>query len=286
MECRFLQAKDFSTLHKTYLKAFSDYIVKMQPTQEQLLEMMTRRGIDYDLSVGAFDNGELVGFNLNGIDEWNRSLTIYDISTGIIPEYRGRGITYQLFNFSLGRLKSSNAKQYILEVIETNEKAIRVYSKVGFKEVRKLACFILKLDRINRDKVAQIKLNYKIESQPDWELYKSFWDWQPSWQNSINSIKRSNENKVIISAWQNDNRIGYGVIYPATGDIPQFAIDKRYRRKGVGSNLMVELLKYLPSDKPARIINVDKLAQQTIDFYTSIGFENFINTKEMCLEIR
>src|SRR5262249_52400180 len=149
MEYRFLSDEDFPILYEAYLKAFSDYVVKMQPTKEQLLETLTRRGMKYEISVGGFDNGKLVGFNLNGIDNWTEKLTVYDTSTGIIPEYRGKGITYKLFDFSFPKLRELKVEQYLLEVLDSNEKAIRAYTKIGFKEIRGFDCFIFKPGNIN-----------------------------------------------------------------------------------------------------------------------------------------
>lgn len=57
--------------------------------------------------------------------------------TGVIdfvassPNFRGRGITYQLMNHAM---KTSGYKRYILEVVDNNTPAIRLYQKLGFKE--------------------------------------------------------------------------------------------------------------------------------------------------------
>jgi ribosomal protein S18 acetylase RimI-like enzyme len=285
MEYRFLKEEDFSLLYETYLRAFSDYVVKMQPTVDQLAEMMIRRGIKYEISVGGFDNGRLVGFNLNGIGDWNERLTAYDISTGIIPEYRSKGITYKLFDFSFSKLKELNVTQYLLEVIASNERAFKAYSRIGFKEIRGFDCFILKPDSVNENELDQTTIHYKIEAEPDWELYRSFWDWHPSWQNSISSVKRSKDRKVIISALDSNDCIGYGIIYPSTGDLTQIAVDKRYRRRGIGTNIVLELIKHLDPEKAVRILNIDKSARETIDFLIGIRSEYFISQKEMLLEL-
>jgi ribosomal protein S18 acetylase RimI-like enzyme len=284
MEYRFLRKEDFSVLYPTYLKAFLDYVVNMQFTEEQLMELLVRRGIRYDISVGVFDNEKLIGFNLNGLDSWNGRLTVYDTSTGIIPEYRGKGITYELFNFSFPKLKELNVEQYLLEVLDSNEKAFKAYSKIGFKEIRGFDCFIFKSDSINENRKNQTNIHYKIETEPDWELYRTFWDWHPSWQNSINSIKRSKDRKVIITALDNGNCIGYGIIY-STGDIPQIAVDENYRRRGIGTNIILELIKHMDQGKTARTINIDRSAKGTIALLNSSGFEYFISQKEMLLEI-
>ena len=48
-------------IHKTFTKAFSDYVEPLELTVHQLQYMTERRGYNPDLSFGAFDKNELVG---------------------------------------------------------------------------------------------------------------------------------------------------------------------------------------------------------------------------------
>src|SRR5262245_58088862 len=103
MQYSFLENIDFDTLYSCFREAFSDYIVAMRPSKDQFAEMMRRRGANIALSVGAFDQDRMVGFNLNGLDTYCGALTVYDIATGVMPVYRGRRIGPGLFQFSLPR---------------------------------------------------------------------------------------------------------------------------------------------------------------------------------------
>src|SRR5262249_47935471 len=148
------------------------------------------------------------------------------------------GIAKRLFEFSLPKLKELQAKQYILEVIENNLSAIKAYSNLGFRETRKYQSYKLegKTNRTNRTDICDVQ--YRDVLNADWELYKTFWDFQPSWQNSINSINRSLIKRVIVGAYLEDRCFGYGIVFPSTGDIPQIAVDKSYRKKGIGSEII------------------------------------------------
>ncbi len=285
MEYRFLQKEIFPQLYSTFIKAFSDYAVKMQPSKEQFFEMLTRRGVRYDLSVGAFSGHQLIGFNLNALDLWKGRLTVYDTGTGVTPEYRGQGIASQIFAFSFPKLKQVSAQQYILEVIDTNVSAIRVYEKVGFREVRKLESFKLS-GGVTRGPVEELTgVDLRIESKPDWELFQSFWDWEPSWQNSINSIKRSLDSKVLVCAFSEGCCVGYGIVYTSNGDIPQLAIDKGYRRRGIGTRLLQSLEMQIKSEQIGRMINIDASAEGTLGFCEAVGMRKIVNQHEMLLEL-
>lgn len=59
---RTLTAGDFGSVVPCFNEAFSDYAVRFSMTALQLREIVARRAVVFDLSVGAFDGGRLVGF--------------------------------------------------------------------------------------------------------------------------------------------------------------------------------------------------------------------------------
>ncbi|MDH5462293.1 MAG: GNAT family N-acetyltransferase, partial [Candidatus Bathyarchaeota archaeon] len=90
---RRLEPEDFEAMYDTFMEAFSDYQFKIQMTKERFNAINIRRGLNYELSVGAFDlDNKMVGLTLNGIDTWENELTAYDMGTGVIPKYRRKGI--------------------------------------------------------------------------------------------------------------------------------------------------------------------------------------------------
>ena len=76
-----LSGISIETIHSTFVKAFSDYDEPIKLSVHQLKYMIERRGVNLDLSFGAFFNDELIGFTLNGIGDWNGKLTAYDSGT-------------------------------------------------------------------------------------------------------------------------------------------------------------------------------------------------------------
>ncbi|MFW9881459.1 MAG: hypothetical protein ACFFG0_50995 [Candidatus Thorarchaeota archaeon] len=65
-----------SEILDTYKEAYSDY--EEDPSQlslESFRNLNIRRGVRYDLSLGAVDGEKLVGFILNAIDYWEVKLT-------------------------------------------------------------------------------------------------------------------------------------------------------------------------------------------------------------------
>ncbi|HEX6158664.1 MAG TPA: GNAT family N-acetyltransferase, partial [Thermoanaerobaculia bacterium] len=132
-----LRDDDFEAVHTAFTEAFSDYVVKLAPTREQLAEMLTRRGYVADASVGIFDSGQLVAFTLNGID----GDAAYDSGTGVVPSHRRQGLARQMLDFLIPRLRERGCTRYVLEVIEANHAAAELYRSHGFVETRRLQCW-------------------------------------------------------------------------------------------------------------------------------------------------
>lgn len=266
-----LKNVDFDTISKAFSKAFADY--EMQLTSEQLLQMITRRGFKPELSFGAFDNDELISLTLNGIDTWNGLLTAYDTGTGTIKEYRGQGLAKKIFQESVPVLKENGITQYLLEVLQHNDKAVNLYKNQGFKVTREFNYFTANKNELD---FSNKKINNDTEIKdlniPDSNMASSFWDFEPSWQNSFDSIKRTETNFKALGAFYNKELIGYGISELNTGDITQIAVHKNHRRNGVGTALLQGLIRIIPS-KSIKIINSEKEVHSINDFLKSINIK-------------
>lgn len=280
-----LESTPFKIIHEAAANAFSDYVEEFELTTEELKHMIERRGCDLSLSFGAFDNEKLVGFTLNGIGEWNGIRTAYDTGTGVIKDYRKQGIATKIFNESLPVLSKNNIEQYLLEVIKTNTGAFDLYKKAGFKVVREFDYFSIDKDKFEIKKNDD-NLNAEIvkTEKPDWEVYKTFWEFIPSWQNSIDSIKRKIEHFRILEAHINNELAGYGIIETQTGDIPLLAISEKFRRKGIGTKIFYELQSHNVA-KEIRVTNSAADYKPFKKFADNLGLPAGFGQYEMILKL-
>lgn len=278
-----LEGTDIEIIHKAFVEAFSDYQVKMELPLWKLQQMLQRRGYIPEKSMGAFKEDILVGFILNGYRRWNGKQTVYDTGTGVVPEFRKQGLTTNMFFKTVEMLKKEGIEQYLLEVIKTNTAAFELYKKQGFEITRSFSCYRLDKSKYKTD------TTYRAEhvegfTPAEWEQFTKFWDVQPSWQNSIDSINASPET-FSYSVVRSDNTIAaYGVIEKKTGDIPQLGVAKDYRRKGIASSLLADLIKSTESEKIS-VINVEDKADTVKGFLSASGFEHFIDQYEMIFDI-
>lgn len=268
-------------IYQSFLKAFSDYQVPMNMTFPQFEKMLKRRGFDPNVSVGAFEADTLVGFILNGCRTWNGKATAYDVGTGVIPEFRKQGITSRMLQTARQNFGKSGVEQYVLEVLTANTSAANIYTKNGFTVEREFLCCQMDGGKSRTDLLHQAEL----VMDPDWEMFRTFWDYQPSWQNSIQSIEAVRENFNISAVRVNECIVGYGIIDKITGEIPQIAVDKNWRNKGIASSILADLMNQTSSNQ-IKILNIDTRSKAMLQFITAAGFHNTVNQYEMILELQ
>ncbi|MBE6051922.1 MAG: hypothetical protein E7214_15075 [Clostridium sp.] len=77
---------------------------------------------------------------------------------------------------------------------------------------------------------------------------------------------------------------GYGIINKLNGDIPQLAVSKKHRNEGIGTNILLELLKATNS-KGVTVLNVDSKCLTIKKILNRCNFENYVNQYEMILKL-
>lgn len=255
MELKSLDKTSFDELFEAFEEAFADYETRLD--KDGLRAMLKRRGFDPSLSFGAFDEGRLVSFTCNGIGDFYGTPTAYDTGTGTLKAYRKKGLAAQVFEHSIPHLKEAGMKQYLLEVLQHNEGAVCVYRKQGFEVMREFYYFRTELDQMDREtKATGLPCTLQPIDLTGHESIPGFWDFRPSWQNAVGSVQRSPEDFICLGAFTANKLIGYGVFEPASGDVTQLAVNRPYRRKGVGSLLFQKMLGSATC-RSVKIVNTD-----------------------------
>jgi ribosomal protein S18 acetylase RimI-like enzyme len=282
MEIRSLKDTTNDELYVAWEDAFKDY--ERTWTRDELEVLLSRRGYRREFSFGAFDNGKLVSFTLNGIDLYNGVYTAYDTGTGTMEAYRGKGLAPRIFEHSLPFLREAGCEQYILEVLHYNEKAIAIYKAAGFKVLREINYFVQPMESLALN-AKVLPAGFEItDTTIDKLLMSSFWDFTPSWQNSFEAIGHVPDDFVIKGVFGEGRLIGYGIIEPGSGDITQLAVEKKHRRKGIGSAILKALLRY--NRHPAvKVINTDRSNAAVTAFVENNGIPNIGWQYEMVCKI-
>lgn len=268
MTIKSLKNISFDTVFATFNKAFADY--EMQLNKVELQRMLKRRGYVPELSFGAFDDDVLVSFTLNGIGLFNKQNTAYDTGTGTIKEYRGQGLATQIFEYSVPVLKEAGVEQYLLEVLQHNEKAVSIYSKLGFRVSREFNYFVQNAALIQTSEKSILSdIVFKEVDLNKTQDLVSMHDFVPSWQNSFESIQRTPEDYICLAALKDGHIVAYCIFDPRSGDITQLAVDKLFRRKRIATALLSLVLKKNTYNS-VKLINSEVGCEALTSFLSSI----------------
>lgn len=273
----FLTLEKISTdeLLEVFNHSFSDYLVPFHLTKEQLENKIKSENIRMDLSAGVFENNKLAGFVLHGYDVINNIATAYNGGTGVIPDLRGKGLTGKMYEYVIPVLKQKGIKKITLEVIQENKPAIQVYQKTGFAIKRTLTCYKGSTTIQNK------RQEFEIHPLKDynWDLLQSFWDWEPSWQNSVTAVSNLQQTNISTGIFKEDKLSGYIIFNPITKRVQQFAVHKAFRKQGAG-RLLFENIAAINNNE-ITLINIDDTSTETASFLTKQGLTIFVKQYEM-----
>lgn len=241
---------------------------------------MISESIVLELSVGAFEEDELIGFILHGYGILNNQKTVYNAGTGVIPAKRGNKITAKLYDYALTVFKKHEMNNVVLEVITTNDAAIKTYRNTGFQLIRELNCF---KGLVNGNSTTH---DYEIRDLKtyNWQQLQSFWDIQPSWQNSITAVEKLKDYLFASGIYAGEELLGYIIFNPDTKRILQLAVDRAYRNKGIGRQLIFHLSSKYGNE--FSVTNIDSASTNTTSFLTDLGMHIFIKQYEMGLRLK
>lgn len=119
-------------------------------------------------------------------------------------------------------MHENDIDKLLLEVITTNEPAIKTYKNIGFKIIRELNCYKGSLNITNNDFAIRVLEAY------DWQKLQSFWDLKPSWQNSIIAVEKLKNTNISIGIYDEEKLLGYTIFNPKIKRIHQLSVDKNY----------------------------------------------------------
>jgi len=268
MEIRNLKNVGLDKIVECSLEAFKNYAVPMPTSLDYWDARYKGARVDYELSYGAFENGKMVGFIINGIDQIGGELTAFNTGTGVIEAFRGQKIVDQLYDYAMPFFRQKGITKCQLEVIQTNKRAIRVYERIGFKIIRQLKCFKGELNH-SSDNMKLQKTDFEHVKQPD--IHYS-WDHK---NKAINILSDKYETYHVIN--EEEKNIGYFVINVSNNYLAQFeSISNNY------SDLLKGVSKI---SNEIRVINVDEKLSEKIAVLKDFGLVNNIDQFEMEMKI-
>lgn len=280
-----LKPQQMPQAHLTFQKAFADYLFPIQFNEEQFRDKRQREGIEPGFCVGAFVGEEMVAFILTGVGEWQGKPTAYNAGTGVLPAYRGYGLTGRMYAFLLPKLRESGVELCLLEVIRENEPALHAYKRVGFATTRTFDC----LRGIKNELLLAASLPEGVEikaaARPNYKLYRCLREVEPSWQNNDLALKRSGASCSYVEALnEKQELVGYLAFFPKSGAVAQLAVDAHWRGRGIGTALLRATA--AQTTAPSLLfINIEHTATGLLQFLERRYFKPLLQQYEMELAL-
>ncbi len=268
----------FPQIAQLFNAAFADYFVKVELTPELLKAKVDSEDLRTDLSMGIFHDERPVAFMLHGLREMNGKKVAYNGGTGVIKEFRGQHATVKMYEQQVQILKGVGVDEIELEVIDKNIQAVKSYEKAGFRKKADLDCFMGKPKEPTKNNSLKIQEVKTFDQQ----LFQSFWDWQPSWQNASETIEKL-ANSITYGAFIDGELAGYLTAYPKRARVLQFAVAPNYRRQNIGSSLFHYFANTVSGE--IDVNNIDDPTQNTQNFLKTIGLRHFLTQNKMTLKL-
>jgi ribosomal protein S18 acetylase RimI-like enzyme len=121
----------------TATRGFEGYFVPIHLDVPALLTMMRVDSVDLSTSVVVVRDQQPVGVALVARRGWGSRLA----GMAIVPPCRGQGIGAQLTDHLIQAARGRGDRQLVLECIEQNPAALRLYQAAGFQTIRRLVSY-------------------------------------------------------------------------------------------------------------------------------------------------
>ena len=269
----------FEKLHDAFLDAFSKYFVSFRPGKEQFYRRIhSKLNILPELSGLAMNEDHVESFVLHTFNTYQNKKTIYNGGTGTRINSQGEGLAHRLYEYLFPKLKTTGAERILLEVVDKNLRAQKLYEGLNFKFTRVLKCYKLTSPIDSLIKEIEIEVG-------EWdESLNANLSFEPCFMDSSNQLPYNLENERVLIAKGSGQTIGHLVFQPDLGRISQLAVHPDQRGKGIGKEL-VSACQHQTQATELTILNIPESELETTDTLEKMGFVNEIDQFELELII-
>ena len=266
---RALQETSLQQLADCFNLAFSDYEQPICFTPESLQYYLTASNVDLRLSFGAFLDEEMVGFILNAAGSYHGQKVVFDAGTGVIPQHRGKGVFSALFAYTCTQLQKCQITSYYLEVLQSNQPAVAIYSKKGFSVEREYS--VLVASGAGSGETAPVA----VMLWQEFTAFETAFSVEPSFEHTLYAV---NQNPQLYEVCCLDDR-AWCLYAKRNGEIIQL----HYNALDALKEVMAAVIRRYPR---AMAKNVDCGCPDVIQMLKILGFAEILMQYEMVKDLR
>ena len=235
MEYKKCTLTDLPDMYKAFIDSFSDYIIPMKMDCRTFISHMFRQEHNAaEHSFLAYDGGRPVGVILGGIRTYEHVLSMRCGTLGVIPPYRGTGVSAALLELHKQEARKENCRRCVLEVIQGNARAEGFYLKHGYKADKTLRYF---KKTVGRPQAIDYPVTMKaLDHSAFLNIIKTIAYFPIDWQSETAFLYPDPE---IHTLGAFINHLPTGVIaYSASGKICFLWVAPEFRRRGIAAFLI------------------------------------------------
>ncbi|PHA02290.1 GNAT family N-acetyltransferase [Bacillus pseudomycoides] len=203
-EIKSLSTLSFAEATNLWNAGFEGYFIEIKMTMDAFLARMAMEELSPSFSLVAFYNGEPVGIILNGIRMMHGKKIAWNGGTGVVSQFRNRGVGRELVRASLELYKKEGVDIATLEAISKNDAAIHLYKKMGYEVIDQL--LMLQHTEILEDDVFQLQQSntYHVKRGTAQDIHtiqvssEEIKPWQTEWM----SVRKDGE---ILTVYDDTN---------------------------------------------------------------------------------
>lgn len=279
--------------------AYKEYEDWRAITVEEMLLEEKRPNFDFEGRFISELNGEPVGIVHAHVDKLRKEKKGFINNFGIIPEFRGRGVEERLAKVAMDELKRRGMEVAQAWAHYKRKDRIQLWEKLGFKLVRVFSMMEMNLTNIPSNigenmevKIEPLRRNVEKDIELlnwlDNEAFKEHFDYRPNTIEETRYWLLHNpyfKEKEYFFTLLNGEPVGYiGVGVDEkynveknvkSGVILDIGVLKPYRRRGIGTRLMLEGLATLEAKGMTKaMLGVDDFnPTKATKLYEKVGFK-------------
>ncbi|UZJ78821.1 GNAT family N-acetyltransferase [Fictibacillus sp. KU28468] len=285
-----LNTLSFQEAADLFNEGFKHYFTDITLTVDSLIKKLANEDLSPEKSVVAFDQEKPVGFVINGFRTVNGQKISWNGGTGIIPEYRGKGIGKEMITACMDIYEEEGVELLLLEAITENTRAIKLYESMGYSIFDELTFLV------NNEPLSEGAFYFEgdydlIHGIPQDVRDIEFYQHMPPWQTQYQSLKDSES--LIVKCGQ--ETVGYAVFKRtknAEGKIEGIALYQCEAKPGYEKayDVIQFMLRsvYTPAEPACRrmTVNFSKSNKLVCDALSKEGFTVMIEQVHMSKAVR
>lgn len=256
-------------IYEGFSLGFSDYIIKFNMPKEVFFNhFFGPEGNSKEYSFIALDDNKPIGVIFGGIKVYEGIQTIRCGTLAVIPEYRGKGVSHELFNLHKNEGINNNCTQLFLEVITENHRAVRFYESLGYEKVYDLSYYNIDNFKVDNNILLQGIEVKRITFEEFEKAIGNIRYFHVNWQNDIDYMRKSS-NITYYGAYIGEKIIGFSAI-KSNGSIMVLMVDTKFRGMKVGTSILNNASQDLSISKFRASFSNNNLLE---GFYKHLGFK-------------